>query len=195
MFTAVLSGRANVKLLSGILFIVFCGIIYNYNFYNPTLREKILHNIYNPISNHINSDQLNAILGRRRSLYHPIYGSCSVRAGNSGWNQKVVALSIAGNFTTNGVGLEEMVDDIMTYYPGWNIWVYSEPHLYEDHFVKMMIKCPRFYVCDIVNMPHPLKNIKNIDPTVWTISPMGDPQVDVFLARKVNNKVGSQIAN
>ncbi|KAK7068816.1 hypothetical protein SK128_009264, partial [Halocaridina rubra] len=68
-------------------------------------------------------------------------------------------------------------------YPGWKVWLYTDPRGRSEALCPLLQKYSIFRVCDVNNLPKPLYNISKVLPTMWRISPLGDPTVDALLVR------------
>ena len=193
MVPASCSGRFNWRLTAYLFCAVGLGaLIYLHN--NQCAKEMRLRflRVIKPLAT-----KLHGRSGRTSSVdkprpppeYHPIYGSCSVRASNEGRGQKVVSFSLYGNYSKIASVFEETIADVDKHYPDFKIWIYAEPHLYQEEIAGFMEKYPQVFACDVVNLPHPLKNIKRVHPKLWSVSPLGDDLVDLVFPRNVDGKV------
>ncbi|XP_068206501.1 uncharacterized protein [Palaemon carinicauda] len=117
------------------------------------------------------------------------FGTCGRRAAADGDNQKVISFSLYGKDPEYWNGLPEILSDAKHLYPGWKVWIYTNPRN------QMKILCPllqnhsHLRICDVTNLPHPLNNITNVHPMFWRISPLGDPKVESLLVRDSDSKL------
>ncbi|ODM97480.1 hypothetical protein Ocin01_09201 [Orchesella cincta] len=82
--------------------------------------------------------------------------------------------------------LNENLERMRKYFPGWIMRVYS--NLGENEFVcKLRCNNVDFFWCDIKNIPKYGDLSMVMEARSWSFLPLGDPTVDVFLARNLDS--------
>ncbi|XP_068206269.1 uncharacterized protein [Palaemon carinicauda] len=115
-------------------------------------------------------------------------GTCGRRAFADGNHQRVISYSLFGNNPGYWAGLAESLSEAEVLYPGWKVWLYTDPRGKSSILCPLLHEHTNFRVCDVTNLPFPLYNISRVYPTVWRISPLGDPTVDVLIVRDSDMK-------
>ncbi|KAK7083244.1 hypothetical protein SK128_006725 [Halocaridina rubra] len=112
-----------------------------------------------------------------------VNGTCGRRASADGDNQRIISFSLYGDDPGYWSQLSDSLSKIKKLYPGWKVWLYTEPRGKSGYLCPLLKKHSHLRVCDVSNLPNPLFNITQVLPTMWRIVPLGDPTVDVLLVR------------
>ncbi|XP_066944458.1 uncharacterized protein [Macrobrachium rosenbergii] len=116
-------------------------------------------------------------------------GTCGRRAFADGDHQRVISYSLFGSNPGYWVGLSESLSSTkIDLYPGWKVWLFTDPRGKSSILCPLLHEHEHFRVCDVTNLPFPFYNISRVYPTVWRLTPLGDPTVDVLIVRDSDMK-------
>ncbi|ROT60779.1 endonuclease-reverse transcriptase [Penaeus vannamei] len=115
-------------------------------------------------------------------------GTCGLRAWRAGRGQKVISFALYGNNSIYFEGLRRNINRTRLVYPGWSVWLYTDPRGQHDFLCPLLRDYPYLYVCDVTNLPT-LGNRTDMRRMLWRALPIGDPNVDVVLSRDTDAKV------
>ena len=120
-------------------------------------------------------------------------GNCGIRASQAGELQKVISYTLYGTSDIYWQKLELLLESITVFYPGWLVRLHTTPTMYQPLLCQHIKNQKHFYICDITNLPAGL-DLSNSNPLMWRMAPLGDPQVEVFIARDLDTMVNSDTA-
>ncbi|XP_037778192.1 uncharacterized protein LOC119574966 isoform X2 [Penaeus monodon] len=115
-------------------------------------------------------------------------GNCGLRAWRAGGGQRVISFALYGNNSVYFEGLKKNVNRTRLVYPGWSVWLYTDPRGLHDLLCPLLRDFPHLFVCDVTNLPA-LGNRSDARKMLWRALPMGDPNVDVFLSRDTDAQI------
>ncbi|XP_027236765.2 uncharacterized protein [Penaeus vannamei] len=115
-------------------------------------------------------------------------GTCGLRAWRAGRGQKVISFALYGNNSIYFDGLRRNINRSRLVYPGWSVWLYTDPRGQHDFLCPLLRDYPYLYVCDVTNLPT-LGNRTDMRRMLWRALPIGDPNVDVVLSRDTDAKI------
>ncbi|XP_037795149.1 uncharacterized protein LOC119590551 isoform X2 [Penaeus monodon] len=116
-------------------------------------------------------------------------GSCGRRAWAAGGGQRVITYSLFGNLTKYWNGLGDILVTTKQLYPGWNVWLYTIPSGRESILCPLMHAHPHLYICDVTNLPPPLGNVTEVNPSMWRFLAMGDDMLSAMAVRDTDSKI------
>ncbi|XP_047479639.1 uncharacterized protein LOC125032515 isoform X2 [Penaeus chinensis] len=90
-------------------------------------------------------------------------GACGRRAWLAGEGQKTISM-----------------------YPGWVVWVYTDPRGRENALCPLLRDFPHFYICDVTQLPS-LGDVTSIHNMIWRTLPLGDERVSAFFVRDTDS--------
>ncbi|XP_042889467.1 uncharacterized protein LOC122264572 isoform X2 [Penaeus japonicus] len=109
-------------------------------------------------------------------------GACGRRAWLAGERQKVISYVLFGNKPPYWKAFGKNLNATKILYPGWNVWLYTDPRGREDVLWPLLQDYPHFYICDVTNLPS-LGDVTNIHNMVWRALPLGDEKLSAFFVR------------
>ncbi|KAK3872242.1 hypothetical protein Pcinc_022669 [Petrolisthes cinctipes] len=120
-------------------------------------------------------------------------GTCGRRAWAAGVGQRVVAMSLYGNNSEYWIGLEDNLIQIADVYPGWVVWLYTDPRGQAGVLCPLLSRYHHMlYICDVTNLPPPLGSLTIIHHMMWRVAPLGDPLVAALMVRDSDSKVSER---
>ncbi|KAG7163831.1 hypothetical protein Hamer_G019100 [Homarus americanus] len=122
-------------------------------------------------------------------------GTCGRRAWAAGGGQRVVSFSLYGDNPEYWVGLDDILSQVTAVYPGWRVRLYTDPRGRDSVLCPLLGRHAHFDVCDITNLPPPLGNLSLLLPSMWRLSPLGDPQVAAIMVRDLDSAITDREAN
>ncbi len=76
-------------------------------------------------------------------------------------------------------------------YPGWKVRLYTDTRGRADVLCPLLHRhASILFLCDIASMPPALGNLASVNPMLWRVLPLGDPQVAAMLVRDSDSTVG-----
>ena len=117
-----------------------------------------------------------------------IGGTCSKRAYDAGYHQKIISYSVYGDPSNQyWFGIPTNVLWIRKLYPDWLIRFYTDN---PDPLRDLKQEYPNtVFVCDIRNLPPSITNITDYPKMFWRFLPLDDEQVDVINIRDTDSIV------
>lgn len=76
-------------------------------------------------------------------------------------------------------------------YPGWCVWLYTEPREKASVLCPLLQRHDHLYICDVTALPDPLRILPQVHPMMWRVAPLGDPRVVSLLVRDTDSKVSN----
>ncbi|XP_047479822.1 uncharacterized protein LOC125032608 isoform X2 [Penaeus chinensis] len=73
-----------------------------------------------------------------------------------------------------------------TMYPGWVVWLFTDPRGRENVLCPLLRDFPHFYICDVTQLPS-LGNVTSIHNMIWRTLPLGDERVSAFFVRDTDS--------
>ncbi|XP_047479827.1 uncharacterized protein LOC125032611 [Penaeus chinensis] len=109
-------------------------------------------------------------------------GACGLRAWAAGEGRRVISFSLYGNDARFWKAFRKNFDLIKTQFPGWVVWVYTDPRGRENIMCPLLRDFPFLYVCDVTNLPS-LGDVTSIHNMIWRALPLGDARLSAFFVR------------
>ncbi|CAL4113216.1 unnamed protein product [Meganyctiphanes norvegica] len=120
-----------------------------------------------------------------------ISGHCGRRSWEAGPGQKIISFSLYGNNKKYLIGLEANLNASKHLYPNYFVRLYTDPVPYKKLLCPLLRKYEHFHICDVKSLPT-LGNIHKVQPIMWRLAPLGDPQVDILLVRDPDSQISSR---
>ncbi|KAL7637538.1 UNVERIFIED_CONTAM: hypothetical protein RMT77_012266 [Armadillidium vulgare] len=135
--------------------------------------------------NHIKGPILNE---KVRNVQEDIYITCSEEVAELGFHQKVISYSFLNKNRKYWIGINHVMHNISTLYPGWRVRIYASSR--DILFLRSIVKNWTFLnFCDIDNLPAPIYTVSPYPVTMWRFTPLGDDQVDILLSRDIDSEI------
>ncbi|XP_042875762.1 uncharacterized protein LOC122255625 [Penaeus japonicus] len=115
-------------------------------------------------------------------------GTCGLRAWRAGSGQRVITYALYGNNSIYLNGLKNNVNATRHVYPGWSVWLYTDPRGRHDDLCPLLHDFPHLFICDVTNLPAQ-GNVTGMRKMLWRALPLGDPHVDVTMSRDTDARI------
>jgi len=118
---------------------------------------------------------------------HNNTGHCGARAFKAGDRQKVISYTFYGTDESYLLKLTLLLDNVRRMYPGWLVRLHTDPRPHQHLLCPVLQQFDNFFICDM-NSDQNREKLR-INPLLWRMIPLGDPQVRVFLVRDLESMV------
>ncbi|XP_042868648.1 uncharacterized protein LOC122250963 [Penaeus japonicus] len=115
-----------------------------------------------------------------------VTGTCGRRATQAGYGQRVISLTLYGNNPEYWAGLKHVLEASTKLYPGWTVRLHTDPRGHRARLCPLLRRYPHFHVCDVRSLPT-LGDVREVNPMLWRVAPLGDPQVAALSVRDVDS--------